>query len=115
METASFSGSFGPIVQYEKWGIHPVFPRFPYFRLGQNTGRISLPHYAVLPLFSFSGIAFLQKIRQGDAFKEIIDHLIQLIPHGPGLTAGAAGAGAGVASGAGAGALASCLTGAGRP
>src|SRR5574344_1062582 len=28
---------------------HPVFPHFPYFRLGQNTGRISLPHYAVLP------------------------------------------------------------------
>ena len=50
METAGFGGSFVPIVQYEKWGIHPVFPRFPYYRSGQNTGRISLPHYAVLPL-----------------------------------------------------------------
>ena len=49
MGTASFGGSFVPIVQYEKWKIHPVFPHFSYFRSGQNTGRISLPHYAVLP------------------------------------------------------------------
>ena len=45
METASFSGSFGPIVQYEKWEIHPVFPHFPYFRLGQN-----LPPNLLAPL-----------------------------------------------------------------
>ena len=25
-----------PIVQHEKWEIHPVFPHFPYFRSGQN-------------------------------------------------------------------------------
>ena len=49
MGTAGFGGSFAPIVQFEKWEIHPVFPRFSYFRLCQNTGRISLPHYAVLP------------------------------------------------------------------
>ena len=36
MGAAGFSGSFAPIVQYEKWEIHPVFPHFPYFRLGQN-------------------------------------------------------------------------------
>ena len=49
MGAALFGGSFAPIVQYEKWEIHPVFPHFPYFRSGQNTDRISLPHYAVLP------------------------------------------------------------------
>ena len=49
MGTAGFGGSFAPIVQYEKREIHPVFPHFPYFRLCQNTARISLPHYAVLP------------------------------------------------------------------
>ena len=47
MGTAGFGGSFAPIVHYEKWEIHPVFPHFPYFRLDQNTGRISLSHYAV--------------------------------------------------------------------
>ena len=36
MGAAGFGGSFDPIVQYEKWGIHPVFPHFPYFRLGQK-------------------------------------------------------------------------------
>ena len=36
MRTAGFGGSFVPIVQYEKWEIHPVFPHFPYFRSGQN-------------------------------------------------------------------------------
>ena len=36
MGAAGFRGSFNPIVQYEKWEIHPVFPHFPYFRLGQN-------------------------------------------------------------------------------
>ena len=49
MGAAGFGGSFAPIVQYEKWEIHPVFPHFSYFRLCQNTARISLPHYAVLP------------------------------------------------------------------
>ena len=36
MGAAGFGGSFTPIVQYEKWEIHKVFPHFPYFRLGQN-------------------------------------------------------------------------------
>ena len=36
MGAAGFGGSFAPIVQYEKWEIHPVFPHFPYFRSGQN-------------------------------------------------------------------------------
>ena len=36
MGAAGFSGSFAPIVQYEKWEIHSVFPHFPYFRLCQN-------------------------------------------------------------------------------
>ena len=36
MGAAGFDGSFSPIVQYEKWEIHPVFPHFSYFRLGQN-------------------------------------------------------------------------------
>ena len=36
MGAAGFGGSFAPIVQYEKWEIHRVFPHFPYFRLGQN-------------------------------------------------------------------------------
>ncbi|MCI6433164.1 MAG: hypothetical protein MR828_00045, partial [Clostridiales bacterium] len=34
MGAAGFGGSFVPIVQYEKWEIHPVFPHFPYFRSG---------------------------------------------------------------------------------
>ena len=54
MGAAGFDGSFAPIAQYEKWEIHPVFPHFSYFRLGQNTARISLPHYAVLPEFIVS-------------------------------------------------------------
>ena len=36
MGTAGFGGSFAPIVQYEKWEIHKVFPHFSYFRLRQN-------------------------------------------------------------------------------
>ena len=36
MGAAGFGGSFAPIVQYEKWEIHKVFPHFPYFRLDQN-------------------------------------------------------------------------------
>ena len=36
MGAAGYGGSFAPIVQYEKWKIHKVFPHFPYFRLGQN-------------------------------------------------------------------------------
>ena len=36
MGAAGFGGAFAPIVQYEKWEIHPVFPHFPYFRLCQN-------------------------------------------------------------------------------
>ena len=36
MGAAGFGGSFAPIVQYEKWEIHPVFPHFPYFRWDQN-------------------------------------------------------------------------------
>ena len=36
MGAAGFGGSFAPIVQHEKWEIHPVFPHFPYFRSGQN-------------------------------------------------------------------------------
>ena len=36
MGAAGFDGSFPPIVQYEKWEIHTVFPHFSYFRLGQN-------------------------------------------------------------------------------
>ena len=36
MGAAGFGRSFTPIVQYEKWEIHKVFPHFSYFRLGQN-------------------------------------------------------------------------------
>ena len=36
MGAAGFGRSFAPIVQYEKWEIHKVFPHFSYFRLGQN-------------------------------------------------------------------------------
>ena len=36
MGATGFGGSFAPIVQYEKWEIHPVFPHFSYFRLCQN-------------------------------------------------------------------------------
>ena len=49
MGNAGFGGSFDPIVQYEKWEIHPVFPHFPYFRLCQNLSPNLLaplcPHY----------------------------------------------------------------------
>ena len=33
MGAAGFGGSFAPIVQYEKWEIHPVFLHFPYFQM----------------------------------------------------------------------------------
>ena len=36
MGAAGFGRSFTPIVQYEKWEIHKVFPHFSYFRLGEN-------------------------------------------------------------------------------
>ena len=36
MGTTGFGASFAPIVQYEKWEIHPLFPHFSYFRLCQN-------------------------------------------------------------------------------
>ena len=45
MGAAGFGGPFAPIVQYEKWKIHTVFPHFPYFRLGQN-----LPPNLLAPL-----------------------------------------------------------------
>ena len=65
MGAAGFGGSFAPIVQYEKWEIHPVFPHFSYFRLGQNTARISLPHYAVLPLlYCHPGFSSTVRIRE---------------------------------------------------
>ena len=71
MGNAGFGGSFDPIVQYEKWEIHPVFPHFPYFRSGQNPppnllaplcgvaltiigiGFQGLPHDAAAPLKFF--------------------------------------------------------------
>ena len=39
MGAAGFSGSFVPIVQYEKWEIHSVFPHFLYFRSGYNRSQ----------------------------------------------------------------------------
>ena len=45
MGAAGFGGSFAPIVQHEKWEIHPVFPHFSYFRLDQN-----LPPNLLAPL-----------------------------------------------------------------
>ena len=57
MGNAGFGGSFDPIVQYEKWEIHPVFPHFPYFRLCQNLSpnllsplcgvALNLKHYSM--------------------------------------------------------------------
>ncbi|MCI7018811.1 MAG: hypothetical protein MR913_03195, partial [Clostridiales bacterium] len=56
MGATGFSGSFVPIVQYEKWEIHPVFPHFPYFRLGQN---LSLNLLAPLCGVALNQAAFL--------------------------------------------------------
>ena len=42
METAAFAESFAPIVQCEKREIHPVFPLFPHFPLGQNLSAKAL-------------------------------------------------------------------------
>ena len=42
-----------------------------------------------------------QQICQGDAFKEIVDHLVQLVPHRAGLAALGAGTGGGALGGAG--------------
>ena len=36
MGPAGVGESFAPIVEYEKWEIHPQFPHFPCFRLCQN-------------------------------------------------------------------------------
>ena len=50
---------------------------------------------------------FFQKISDGDAFEEIIDHFVQLVPHGLGLAAFRPGTGSGTLTGAGYGAEAS--------
>ncbi|MCI6956901.1 MAG: hypothetical protein MR763_06050, partial [Clostridiales bacterium] len=42
VETAAFAESFAPIVQCEKREIHPVFPLFPHFPLGQNLSAKAL-------------------------------------------------------------------------
>ena len=42
MGAAAFDGSFAPPAQFEKWEIHPVFPHFPNFRLGQNLSSKAL-------------------------------------------------------------------------
>ena len=40
--SADSSGSFAPILQFEKLEIHKVFLRFPNFILGQNLSLLSL-------------------------------------------------------------------------
>ena len=42
VETAAFAEYFAPIVQCEKREIHPVFPLFPHFPLGQNLSAKAL-------------------------------------------------------------------------
>ena len=67
MGAAGFGGSFAPTVQYEKREIHPVFPHFSYFRLGQNlspnllaplcgAALISLPQLPPLVFFNVSSL-----------------------------------------------------------
>ena len=55
MEAADFGGSFAPIVQYEKWEIHPVFPHFSYFRLRQNLSPNFLAPLCGVALISSTG------------------------------------------------------------
>ena len=60
MGAAGFGGSFAPIVQYEKWEIHKVFPHFPYFRLGQNlTPNLLVPLCGAALVFLLTVLAFL--------------------------------------------------------
>ena len=56
MGTAGFGGSFAPIVQYEKWEIHPVFPHFSYFRLWQNLAPNLLAPLCGVALLLWSSI-----------------------------------------------------------
>ena len=58
MGTAGFGGSFAPIVQYEKWEIHPVFPHFSYFRLCQNLAPNLLAPLCGVALLLWSSIQF---------------------------------------------------------
>ena len=52
-----------------------------------------------LKLYHF--VAVFQQVGHGDAFKEIIDHLIQLFPHGQGVAALCPGTGGGALGSAG--------------
>ena len=56
--SADSSGSFAPILQFEKLEIHKVFLRFPNFILGQNL--------SLLPLAELCGAAikdhFFEKV-----------------------------------------------------
>ena len=55
MGAAAFDGSFAPPAQFEKWEIHPVFPHFPNFRLGQNLSSKALaPLCGVAQILDFN-------------------------------------------------------------
>ena len=64
MGAAGFGGSFAPIVQHEKWEIHPVFPHFPYFRLGQNLSPNFLAPLCGVALISSAGILVQDKAEE---------------------------------------------------
>ena len=66
MGAAGFGGSFAPIVQYEKWEIHRVFPHFPYFRWGQNlTPNLLAPLCGVALGISNANEGILANSRKG--------------------------------------------------
>ena len=60
MGAAGFGGSFAPIVQYEKWEIHPVFPHFSYFRSGQNLSLNLLAPLFGVALRAYFGTLFFR-------------------------------------------------------
>lgn len=76
MGAAGFGGSFAPIVQYEKWEIHPVFPHFSYFRLCQNLSPNLLAPLCgaaliIVPVLrgSYPCLLFKELAKIGTAFK----------------------------------------------
>ena len=88
MGAAGFGGSFAPIVQYEKWEIHPVFPHFSYFRLCQNLSpNLLAPLAAVMigwALFYFEDFgalaSFFARLFCSEASSEAVPLMLGYLP-----------------------------------
>ena len=84
METAAFAESFALIVQCEKREIHPVFPLFPHFPLGQNLSAKALAPLCGIALTNEKGTTPISPIAVMP-FEPLNCHIFplnsQIIPH----------------------------------